>query len=655
MATELQNLSNKLAETVEHAAASIVAVHARRGVGSSGIAWRDNLILTTSEGVRAEEGIKVVLPDGRVTTARLRGRDSGTDLAVLEIERRPSTARFRRRCRAQSRTTGPGSGTHGQHRTDRVLRNHQRRFAEWKTWRGGKLDPFVRLDISAYPTLSGGAALSADGKLIGLVSTGLSRSSVFAVTGRTIGRIAGKLSQQGFVSRGFLGIALQPVALPPQMKETLGQEAGIMLVGIEPEGPASVGGLILGDVLVTSTQSPGAMLSRSRSRRRWRSFWNGRRRVRLSNSRCCARAYCRMWTCVSESGLAAGNNHMGAAFGEIVEKLRRWTVQVKAHRNGGGSGVIWSPDGRIVTNAHVVDGAGRSIEVELWDGRRFPGQIVKQDRRRDLAAIQIEASGLPAVTTGDSNALRVGELVIAVGNPWGFIGAASTGVVHGFESQSWVVSRLRLAPGNSGGPLANAHGEVVGINTMIAAGLAFAIPSNSVARFLRAGNAGRATDGVVVRPIVGGTHRSRSDSELASGPRVAAPGRHFSGRGREAIPVDRRTLGCAIHASRGGILELQFRRGGSANIRTVAAQMALCFRESRVIRVLVASRSSRGGARHPIQLIDRICRSGRPIASLPSQLSSELSGDVLLIEVEDPRRTRLACPGRVADPDTSIN
>ena len=122
---------------------------------------------------------------------------------------------------------------------------------EWKTWRGGKLDPFVRLDISAYPTLSGGAALNADGHLIGLISTGLSRSSVFAVTRSTIDRIAGKLSQQGYVSRGWMGVALQPVALPAQVKEALGQDAGVMLLGIEPDGPAAVGGLIMGDVLVS--------------------------------------------------------------------------------------------------------------------------------------------------------------------------------------------------------------------------------------------------------------------------------------------------------------------------------------------------------------------------------------------------------------------
>jgi serine protease Do len=251
MATELVNLSNELAATVERAGAGIVAVHARRGIGSSGIVWKDNLILTSSEAVRAEEGIQVLLPDGRVTTAKLRGRDSGTDLAVLETDAsdlRPldfagdSALKPGQLAIAVGRTANTGpiasfgiiSGVSG----------------EWKTWRGGKIDPFVRLDISAYPTLSGGAALDAAGNLIGLVSTGLSRSSVFAVTRATIDRIAGKLSQQGYVSRGFLGAALQPVALPPEIQQKLGQTTGIMLLGIEPGGPAAVGGLILGDVLV---------------------------------------------------------------------------------------------------------------------------------------------------------------------------------------------------------------------------------------------------------------------------------------------------------------------------------------------------------------------------------------------------------------------
>jgi S1-C subfamily serine protease len=228
-----------------------VAVHGRRGIGSSGIAWRDNLIVTSSEGIRVEEGIKVLLPDGRTAAARLRGRDSGTDLAILETDAaglRPlesagdAALKVGQLALAVGRTANTGpiasfgiiSGVSG----------------EWKSWRGGKLNPFVRMDISVYPTLSGGAAVDAGGNLIGLISTGLSRSSVFAVTGATIDRVAGQLIERGYISHGFLGVALQPVALPPAMKEKLRQDTGIMLLGIEPEGAAAVSGLILGDVLV---------------------------------------------------------------------------------------------------------------------------------------------------------------------------------------------------------------------------------------------------------------------------------------------------------------------------------------------------------------------------------------------------------------------
>jgi serine protease Do len=262
------------------------------------------------------------------------------------------------------------------------------------------------------------------------------------------------------------------------------------------------------------------------------------------------------------------------AFGEVVEKLRHSTVQVKAHRNSGGSGVIWSRDGRIVTNAHVVESAGPSgaVEVELWDGRRLPGHIVNRDRRRDLAVLQVEASGLPAASSGDSRALRVGELVIAVGNPLGFIGAASTGVVHEVKSRSWVVSQLRLAPGNSGGPLANVRGEVVGINTMIAGGLAFAIPAQVLNQFLRAPLEEHGVLGVVVRPVRAGLiileviPRSPADrASLLQGDILVGAG------GKRFWSVE--DLEIAIHASRGGMVELQFRRGASENIRTVTAQI----------------------------------------------------------------------------------
>jgi serine protease Do len=257
MATDLVTVSNQLAAAAERASASIVAVHGRRGIGSSGIVWRDHLIVTSSEGVRAEEGIKLLLPDGRTAPARLRGRDSGTDLAVLETDAdglRPwepagdATFKVGQIALAVGRTSSTGpiasfgivSGVSG----------------EWKTWRGGTIDPFVRLDISVYPTLSGGAAVDAAGNLIGMVSTGLSRSSIFAVTGATINRVAPKLIEQGYISHGFLGIALQAVALPREMQEKLRQDAGIMLLGLEPEGPAAAAGLMLGDVLISAGGQP---------------------------------------------------------------------------------------------------------------------------------------------------------------------------------------------------------------------------------------------------------------------------------------------------------------------------------------------------------------------------------------------------------------
>lgn len=239
---------------------------------------------------------------------------------------------------------------------------------------------------------------------------------------------------------------------------------------------------------------------------------------------------------------------MNAPFGEVIEKLRRSTVAVKTRRGGGGSGVIWAPEGSIVTNAHVVQESSGGVEVELWDGRRLPAVIAHRDRRRDLAVLRVEAMDFPAISEGDSDALRAGELVIAVGNPLGFIGAASTGVVHGFvvhdfNDRSWVVSQLRLAPGNSGGPLANARGEVVGINTMIAGGLAFAVPSRRVARFLN----------------------QNAEPAFGLGVLVGARGKSF-----EAV----QDLEIAIRASRGGVLELHFRRAANSNIRTVAVSLA---------------------------------------------------------------------------------
>jgi serine protease Do len=276
---------------------------------------------------------------------------------------------------------------------------------------------------------------------------------------------------------------------------------------------------------------------------------------------------------------------MKGAFGEIAEQLRRVTVQVLAGRTGRGSGVVWSQDGQVVTNAHVL--GGNRVEVELWNGQRFPASIRNVDRQRDLAALQVNAGGMYSAVPGDSDALRPGELVIAVGSPYGFIGAVSTGIVHslgaqlGAPARRWVASDVRLGPGNSGGPLANAKGEVIGVNTMIAGGLSLAIPSKSVSRFLTGASANPAYLGITTRPVpldrasgrVGflvleiAAHSPAERASLLPGDLLTgAMGRPFG------FPED---LEDALRSSRDGQLEIEFRRGTTHSARRVIVQLAV--------------------------------------------------------------------------------
>ena len=169
-----------------------------------------------------------------------------------------------------------------------------------------------------------------------------------------------------------------------------------------------------------------------------------------------------------------------------AERLRRITVQVRTPGMGEGSGVIWSRNGLLVSNAHVARGS--PLEIELWDGRVFEGRVRWRDPRRDLALLTIPATGLPLAVPGDVAALQPGEIVLALGHPFGLVNALSLGVIHGLARGSgrnrWIRADIRLAPGNSGGPLANVAGEVIGLNTLVAGGLAHAIPVSAVQRFL---------------------------------------------------------------------------------------------------------------------------------------------------------------------------
>jgi serine protease Do len=208
----------------------------------------------------------------------------------------------------------------------------------------------------------------------------------------------------------------------------------------------------------------------------------------------------------------------------LAERLLRSTVQVYAENRGGGSGVVWNDSGAIITNAHVV-GSARHVWIESHEGAKFRGEVALSDDRLDLAEIALSsaASGTVAATIGRAGDLRVGDVVAALGAPLGLAGALTLGIVHrapldrnGVRNR-WLEADLRLAPGNSGGPMVDAHGRVVGINSMIAGGLALAIPSETAERFVQTHGA-RAFLGITTQPVAvgdaadGGASRQRGSS-----------------------------------------------------------------------------------------------------------------------------------------------
>ncbi len=266
--------------------------------------------------------------------------------------------------------------------------------------------------------------------------------------------------------------------------------------------------------------------------------------------------------------------------GEVGERVRRYTVLVQPGGRGGGSGVIWSSDGLIVTNAHVARGS--RVDVTLWDGRECKAEVTTRDPGRDLASLRIAATGLNAATSANSSKIRAGEVAIAVGNPLGFLGAMTMGVVHGvgplrgLGSRNWVQSDVRLAPGNSGGPLANVQGQVIGINTMVAGRLALAIPSNEVSRFL-AGDVGSHWLGVTVTAVPLPRSTGRAAGLVVLGVEPGSPAATASlmqgdillGT-EEAAFASAGDLVDALQGNNARILRLEFLRGDYRKVRRVS-------------------------------------------------------------------------------------
>ena len=195
---------------------------------------------------------------------------------------------------------------------------------------------------------------------------------------------------------------------------------------------------------------------------------------------------------------------VSSAGARMVERAQRSVVQVQSRGRGAGAGVIWDKDGLVLTNHHVVAGGRRDgrVGVILHDDRTFEAEVVKRGRHLDLALVRIVdgPDDLPAAPVGDSDNLRVGELVYAIGHPWGRLGAVTAGIVSGLGTARYVESDIALAPGNSGGPLLNARGEVVGINAMIHGSLALSIPSNAASAWVAGAGGRRPRLGVALLP-----------------------------------------------------------------------------------------------------------------------------------------------------------
>ena len=249
----LLSLSNDLAAAVERAAPAVVAVHARR-LPSTGIHWRPGIVVTAEHTVSTAEDITVTMADGRSLPAVLAGRDPGTDLAVLRVADAGSVVA----------TLGDDTALKVGHMVLALGYGPRASWGvisalgpRWRSWRGGDIDRLVRLDLVLYPGFSGGPLVDAAGRVVGLNTSGLARETRLALPVTMVTRVADELLQKGHVSRGYLGLGMQPVRLPEPLRAQLGLGDGaLIVVMVEPSGPAARAGVLLGDVLVALAGGP---------------------------------------------------------------------------------------------------------------------------------------------------------------------------------------------------------------------------------------------------------------------------------------------------------------------------------------------------------------------------------------------------------------
>lgn len=259
MESPLVTLSNELAALAGKIAPSVIAVHGRRHNASSGVHWRKDLIVTAEHTLRRDEDITVTLAKGESTKAKLVGRDPGTDLALLSVDGLAapvadigdaSTLRVGDLALVVGRS--PNSGPNASMGIISAV------SGPWRTWRGGELDQYIRLDATVFSGSSGGAVVDYHGRVIGVATSVLSRVAGLAIPASTANRVANWLLEKGTVPRGYVGVGLQPVPVPDSFRQKLSvkNSAGLMVLNVEPDGPADKAGILVGDILLDIDSKP---------------------------------------------------------------------------------------------------------------------------------------------------------------------------------------------------------------------------------------------------------------------------------------------------------------------------------------------------------------------------------------------------------------
>jgi S1-C subfamily serine protease len=256
--TVLTDLSNALADAVERVASSIVRVEARRGYGATGLAWKSEGLIVTADHVVQRDEITIVIPGVGEVAADLVGRDRGTDIAVLKVERDLESivqpAEPEARVGNLVMALGAQSGELPMASFGVVATINR----PWRSPRGRSIETLIRSDVTLYPGFSGGPLIDANGRVIGLNTSALTRGLAATLPWSLVEQIAETLVSQGSIKRGYLGIVSQPVEIPETMRALTGldQSTGLIVVAVEAGSPAGDAGVLVGDILVRMDGQP---------------------------------------------------------------------------------------------------------------------------------------------------------------------------------------------------------------------------------------------------------------------------------------------------------------------------------------------------------------------------------------------------------------